>query len=203
MAELSIPPGYALASLYIRHTGISHVSIVTFGFAVSAPPITPSQASALMGLARAALAPLHDSEVSYERIVVIAGNDGPPLRVEAVNAGTGSRASQQISPPQVCYLVKRTTGFAGRRYRGRMYIPYVSSTAVDQFGKLTSGEQTLLNTFATNWGTNLFNAVGANTGNPMLLHAESPLSSTPLPTQVTSHIASQVVATQRRRLERS
>jgi hypothetical protein len=202
MAEMVIPPGYALASLYIRHSGISHVAIVTFGFAVAAPPITPVQAGALMGAARAVLAPLHDTEVSYERIVVIAGNDGPPLRVEAVNAGTGTRTTQQIAPPQVTYLIKRTTGYAGRRYRGRMYVPFVSSTQIDQFGKLSTSEQTLLNTAAANWGSNLFNNTTLNTGPPMLLHADSPLSATPLPTTVTNHTAAQVVATQRRRLER-
>jgi len=48
--------------------------------------------------------------------------------------GTGSTAS---TTPQVCLCLKKSTGFSGRAYRGRVYVPALPEGAVDNTGLIS------------------------------------------------------------------
>jgi hypothetical protein len=135
-------------------------------------------------------------------VVALIGNDGPLIRFEASGTTQGSRAAQVIMPPNNSYLIRKTTSFSGRRYRGRMFIPFVASgaAAVGQSGLLAAGELTILTARATALFTSLV-AAGPNASELSLLHAVG-LTSTPSPTTVASLQADDFIATQRRRLAR-
>jgi len=201
MADLEIPVGYGLWQFSMTHATIAHVAVTTVGFKVATPPYTQGQLVSALAAWATALQPLHDAEIVYNKAVALIGNDGPALRYETTGTTAGSRSTQVILPPNNTYLIKKTTAFAGRRFRGRMYIPYVSTNGVTQTGSLQSAEQTILVARASAILTALV-AAGPNASELSLLHAESALSATPSPTPVAALTAEAVVATQRRRLER-
>lgn len=200
MADLVVPTGFGLWTFYMQHTGIQHTAVCTLGFEVATPPYTSTNCANALSAWATNMAALHDSEVVYSRCVALIGNDGPPLRFEAVGTGTGSRSLIPIAPPNVTYLARKVTSFAGRRYRGRMYIPYVSNAGINQTGTLTSAELTILTARLAATVSALV-AAGPNAASLRLLHASSPLSATPTPTACVLQ-ADDFVATQRRRLER-
>lgn len=200
MADLQIPVGFGLWQFYLQHTGIQHTALVTLGFEVATPPYTQGQLASALSAWRTALQPVYDAEVSFSRAVALIGNDGPAIRFEATGITVGTRSSVTVAPPNVTYLIRKTTTFAGRRYRGRMYLPYVANAAIQQTGQLLSSEVTILNTATTALGTGLI-AAGPNAASFRLLHASSDLSATPTPTACALQ-ADDFVATQRRRLVR-
>lgn len=209
MAEVQIPVGYVQLIWSLVHTGIQHTALVTIGGKVESPPFTLANTTSCRSEFNTAYAPVHDNEVVYARCVALVGNDGPLLRYESNGTGAGTRAAQVVIPPNVSYLVKKTTAFSGRQYRGRMYLPYVSTNDVDQTGKLTTAATTLLNTANTNLLTNLVTVAGCNLSEVSLLHADrldangDPIpGSAPLPTPISSLAVGTFVATQRRRLKR-
>ena len=105
-------------------------------------------------------------------------------------AGTGGTG---LVTPNVAMLVKRNTGFAGRKNAGRMYWPWTLAEGnVDQLGVIDA-------TTTAAWQT-AFNAVftaltAISNTTPAILHADGSL-----PTAVTSFTVENQVATQRRRL---
>ena len=201
MADLDIPTGYGLWQFYMTHVGIGHTAIVTLGFKVATPPYTEVQGGNALAAFATAMAPLHDAEIVYARLVTLIGNDGPLIRFEAGGSTPGSRGAQIINPPNVTYLIRKRTSLAGRRYRGRMYVPFVSTTDSTQTGALTGTASTLLSARASALTTGLI-AAGPNASEFDVLHATSPLSVTPPPTTCTL-LSENFVATQRRRLVRS
>lgn len=202
MSELVIPPGFGLWTFHLQHAGISHTALVTMGFSVAAPPYTQANNNTTLTDVAAALAPLYDAEVTFSRLTTLIGNDGPALRFESAGTTTGSRTSQSITPPQTTYLLRKSTAFAGRRFRGRMYLPFVAELGTQQTGQLEASELTILTARAAALST-AFVGGGTGSGGMYLLHSESPLSATPAPTPITALSAQSFVATQRRRLRRS
>lgn len=201
MADLEIPSGFGLWNLEITHAGIAHKAITTLGFE-SDGSYAQADNDAVMTNWVTALRPLHDNEVTYGRMVTLLNVGGSLQRFESSGTTTGSRGASTIAPPQNTWLVRKVTGLAGRRYRGRMYIPFISIADVQQTGQLQTAAVTLLATACTSMFTNLIGA-GVSVLSLRLLHASSPLSATPSPTAITSLQAQNVCATQRRRLERS
>jgi hypothetical protein len=108
----------------------------------------------------------------------------------SVSIGGGEPTS--AAPPQVTYLLQKITGFAGRKNRGRMYLPGVSETHVGPNGQITGAKLTELAGLAaaalSNWATN-----GAEL---VILHTDP--ADTPRP--VVELSPSTLSATQRRRL---
>lgn len=209
MAEVQIPVGYVQLVWSLVHTGIQHTALVTIGGKVEAPPFTLANTTQCRSEFNTAFAPLHDSEVVYARCVALVGNDGPLIRYESNGTGAGTRAAGTVQPPNVAYLLKKTTSFSGRQYRGRMFIPYVNPLDTDQAGKMTSGGTTLLNTAGAALLANLVSVAACNLNEVSLLHADrldangDPIPGTaPLPTPIVSLAAGTFVATQRRRLNR-
>lgn len=202
MADLVIPTGYGLWTFELQHAGIQHTALVTLGFKVATPPYTQAQCANALAQFATSMAALHDNEVTYARCIALIGNDGPLIRFEASGTTTGSRAAVTILPPNVSYLLRKTTGFSGRRYRGRMFIPFVAQGGgvVGQNGQLAAGELAALNARGVALLANLV-AAGPNASELSLLHAVG-LTATPSPTPITTLAGDDFVATQRRRLAR-
>ena len=201
VADLTIPTGYALLTFSQQHTGIAHTALVTLGIEIAAPPFTAADAADCLNAWQTAVKPLWDAEVVISRCVALVGNDGPPFRYDVTSSVTGTRSSVVIAPPNVTYLVRKTTAFAGRQYRGRMYLPYVNSVGITQTGALQSSELTVLTTAMNAITSNLIGAT-PNVSNLVLLHSDPLSGGPPPPTVIASLSAQATVATQRRRLER-
>lgn len=172
--------------------------MVTWAAEIDTPPWTQGNTNQLRSLLNSALLPLYDAEWSFPKVVVIAGGD-PPTRFESTASTVGTASTQESSPPQVSYLLKKSTGFVGRRYRGRVYLPAANEQSVNQDGSVSSGMQTTLATAAAAITSALNDVTGGNnTGGHHLLHSEVETD----PTPVTALNVSAWVATQRRRLVR-
>ena len=102
-------------------------------------------------------------------------------------------ASGTISPPQVCFLLRKITALGGRRNRGRLYLPGVREAAYDDEGKLTSTANSELVSAADG----LIADLGTADMTMEILHSDGGT-----PTDVTSLAVGQFLATQRRRLKR-
>lgn len=107
------------------------------------------------------------------------------------NVGTGTTFS--AVPPNSCILVKKKTNLAGRKFRGRMFVPCwpigegnVSEAGVVDAAVLTQ-VQNAVNVMVSQWLT--------DDAPPVLLHSD-----TTAPTNIVSHVADGRLATQRRRL---
>lgn len=133
-----------------------------------------------------------DSSTSLIEVVTyLRAGPGDPF----IGSWTGSLVGGQpgpAAPPQVAVLLQKQSGLAGRRNRGRMYVPSVVSSNIDEDGTLDSGAQTAWNAaagvflaacLAQDIDLQIFHETGADT-----------------PTLVTALVAANTVATQRRRL---
>lgn len=96
--------------------------------------------------------------------------------------------------PQASLLVRKNTGRAGRRFRGRMYPPSQVYTATyDRGGTMTGGS---LDAYQAGYD-NFYDSFSAVASEPYLLHNDETA-----PTAITSFLVDPRVATQRRRTGR-
>lgn len=110
-------------------------------------------------------------------------------------AGSGT-VGGDISSPQVQCLVKKVTGAAGRKNRGRMYVPDVAEAVVDQSGVINVTGRGRADLVATAFFTGVL-GVAADFTVPVLLHTDATT-----PTVIVGFTVEVKAATQRRRLER-
>lgn len=108
-----------------------------------------------------------------------------PVNLPGTTSGTGT-------PPQVALLIRKETGLAGRRNRGRMFLPQPGNNNVGEDGLVNATPlatyQAAADAFLADLATNLVPMV--------ILHEDSGIA----PTPVSALVVSNVVATQRRRL---
>lgn len=120
--------------------------------------------------------------------------------VEAPQNIVGTLAQQNL-PPNTAYLVKKSTGLAGRANRGRVYVPpyEISEGTIDNSGYLSGAGQALRQ---ASWNTFLAAVEAITPGNTtlQLLHTSTLVDPTPNSTTVTAVTVDGRVATQRRRL---
>lgn len=200
MAQLVIPPGFAHMAMTVVDGGTGHKCVVTDAFGILATPWTQANTDALFTDLANAFHGLYDSEWTIGPLDVLVGNDGPLIRFEHTGTSGGTRTAAVTPPPQVTYLVKKQTGFAGRAFRGRSYWPFGGpQTAINEDGTLGSSEATTLALAASSWYTAL-NHTANNTNGQVLLHSAT--STTTVPTPVVAFTPERSVATQRRRLKR-
>lgn len=129
----------------------------------------------------------------YNGVHILVGNDGPLGEFDsATTAGGGTRSGDLVSP-QVQGLLKKSTAFAGRKNRGRMFIPDMSEAQVDNGGLINSGGQALLQDIANAWRIAVPAASGLIT-DPVILHTDATA-----PTVITAMLAEARVATLRNR----
>lgn len=189
-----IPPGYAEVVSEFTIAGDGGPAIVAFG--VSVDLITdPTELAEQIG-------PVWDttpglllsmsSTVALREVRVTVGQDGGPDTIGSASFNLVGQNSANAATPQVAYLLRKQTGFGGRAYRGRMFIPGVVEGNVDDSGLLDTSFRTAFQSAADTF----LDALDGQ-GNPMVLLHTSPLIA---PTPVISLVADAKVATQRRRL---
>lgn len=154
-------------------------------------------AEAMAAIWEATMLDIQVSSITLDEVIVRQGpnEDGPTGTTAVGLAGThiGSGSS-----PNTAYLVKKNTALGGRRNRGRFYIPGVDEDKVDPSGSITPAW------VATVQGVvdDFYDAFGAATVLPVVLHERVPGPTQPAPTDITSFTLESTVATQRRRLRK-
>lgn len=146
------------------------------------------------------LAPAYKAQITagsfWRGVRIIVGNDGPPGEFNSASsagAGTPTGDTEQL---QVQGLIHKATGLAGRKFRGRMYLPDILDSQCDSQGNLNASAIAKLQGIADAW----FGLHGAEDliGDPYLLHADGLTA----PTLITAMSVEGKVATQRRRFRR-
>lgn len=122
----------------------------------------------------------------------------PTIPVSDLGAqAVGNRAGDHL-PPQVAGLVTLRTALAGRAYRGRKYIPFVSEDDSDINGHPTAAililMQALASVYASVTVVNNAGATGTATLTPVIYNRAAHTTQ-----PITSYIARSSWATQRRR----
>jgi hypothetical protein len=191
------PPGFAQVRLVWTLSGDLEPFNTLFGVSNDSDV---SAAAVAQNVADAFVIAFSGSEMatgsSLQRVDAQLGQDGGegPVGTSIQNyIGTSGGACL----PQNCAgLIHKRTALAGRKGRGRMYLPsfFLPEASIDSIGALNSALVTNL----TN-SINSFLSGLTTEGVPMVLFHES---SPPSPTLVTSLQVDPIIATQRRRLRK-
>lgn len=146
------------------------------------------------------LAAVYKSQLStasrFNGVHVIVGNDGPPIEFDSNSSAGAGLVSASLMTPQVQGLIRKSTAFGGRKNRGRMFIPDMVETQVDDTGNIDSTGRGKLTAIANAW----FDMTSADAvyGDPQILHTDGVTA----PTVITAIVTETRVATLRRRYTR-
>lgn len=194
--------GYAQCSYRLKHSALPRNAYITFGVH---PTLTdPVAIATAIAVAYTPIQTFMDSNVTMTEVRVSYGIDGSADLVGIAPAVLVGSRSGNSSPPNVATLLHKQSARGGRRGRGRMFIPWWSSTIdYDEVGAFNSTYLTNANTAAASWLT----AMSTGGVPVVLLHRNSkpgiPHPTPPgAPNTVTSMTCDGLVATQRRRLGR-
>lgn len=124
------------------------------------------------------------------------GASGGSVAFELTSDLAGSIVQGATAPPNVAALIRKHTAAAGRANRGRMFVPGVTDSQLEDDGKFASGEYTSWLTAATG----LFQDLTTASIPPFILHSPASGGGVPAPTAITSLTVDQLCSTQRRRL---
>ncbi len=127
------------------------------------------------------------------------GSAAPDAVYQATSTFVGPGTSAPL--PQNCaYLIHKRTGLAGRRNRGRLYLPGPGEDAVDAVGGISSANVAAVQTRATDWLASVNTLVGVTT--MYILHQGPAGAPAPSPTAISQLQVDPRIATQRTRLRR-
>jgi len=120
--------------------------------------------------------------------------------VNGIHAESDAMTGSATPLPQNCaFLVQKRTGKAGRRNRGRWYLPGVPESIVGSDGTVIESNRAALQTAAQAFLTGMPAAAG---GLVMVILHSTGVSGVPAPTVVTQMVVDSRIATQRTRLRR-
>lgn len=200
---LIIPPGFLQAVYEMQLTGDSEPMVITMGHEIDSASGANGEDAAddLFGS--------FNFEVFYDfmasvytltGVTVYVGNDGPPSVFTSTVAPSTAVGGGTCVPPNTAYLIRKRTDLAGKRGRGRFYLPGVREDQVDNVGNVLPATQTVLNTALESWHDYLTGGTGARLYPPVVLHRSEGIGVEPPPTPITTFVTDGKVATQRRRL---
>lgn len=200
---LIIPPGFLQAVYVMRLTGDSEDMVTTCGHELDGASGANAEDAAddLFGaFAANIMEGFVGSPVSLVAVDVYIGSDGPNVVNSSTEPPYPGGGSATLVPQNTAFLVRKRTDLGGRRGRGRMYIPGVAESTVDNVGDLADATVTGLQVSLDNWYAALTSAVGARYYPPVVLHRSEGAGIEPAPTPITRFVMEKRVATQRRRL---
>lgn len=200
---LLIPPGYLHAVYEFSFTGDAEPMVTTCGHEID----TASGASGdlapndLFNLYANNLLTGQAADVTLVGVTVYVGQDGglPLVFTSDEPAVAGSGGADSL-PPNSAVLVRKRTDSAGRRGRGRMYLPGVPRGQVFDTGLLNTTYVSNLQLEATAFHEALTALPGGRLYPPVVLHRSEGAGVEPAPTPITHFIVEDRIATQRRRL---
>lgn len=107
--------------------------------------------------------------------------------------------SSEVAPPNVSYLVKKLGPLLVGQRTGRMYLPGIPESAVDENGVIAPATVTALQDLLDDFLSGLD---GAGVNNLVLVHFTGPTDTTGTVSQINSLALQNVAATMRRRLRK-
>lgn len=201
----NLPVGHGDVSWIHQQTGVSSPYVCTMSFNFTSQPTETimNDLHAVWGLH---VMPLIQTAISLVRTHAFykmdASNDTVHDSTLAPVPGVGAPATSATSP-QVALLVRKHTALAGRRNIGRMYLPGLGESAVDNVGSINSTQLQQAETAMAAFFAEIVQY------NPEIVHSkqfddeEEPVPPTPpAPTPITRLSVDNFCATQRRRLNR-
>lgn len=200
---LIIPPGFAQAVYRHRRSGDTEDMLTTCGHEIDSASGANAEdiANDLANAWIANIVPGYSGPTTFVGCDVYVGQDGPdPLVVTSSVAAVAGPNSNALAPQNCAVLVRKRTDAAGRRGRGRMYIPEVPESSVNDVGTLDSGFVAAVNSRFDAWRDFLVGGVGARLYPPVVLHRSEGIGEEPPPTPITAFVCETRIATQRRRL---
>jgi hypothetical protein len=123
---------------------------------------------------------------------------GPVQIAVTINPIQGTGSASPLPQNSAALFHKRSAN-AGRRNRGRFYLPGLGEGSVDPAGRISIGEINAFNSLAANFLAGV--RAAASIAEMVILHSDG-VSSAPAPTVVTFMNLDPVIATQRRRLRK-
>lgn len=135
-------------------------------------------------------------------VTLYVGQDGgPPAIYESTGTPITGGISSAPLPQNCCQLVRKRTSAAGRRGRGRMYLPPPAEGQVDPQGTISSADVAITQAAVDDWLAELGTpTLGQPAMPPVILHRSEGAGVEPPPTPVTALTVDGRIATQRRRL---
>jgi hypothetical protein len=200
---LIIPPGFAQIVFSLSLEGDSELMVTTLGVELDtgSGANVDDIANDMFTAFNVNIMPMLPTTYWLEFVTAYVGQDGPgPLIVESTSARDNGGASGEAVPPNTAWLVRKRTDLAGRRGRGRMYIPGVLEGSVDRVGVVGDTAQGNWQAALDSFYEDLTSAVGARYYPPVVLHRSEGAGVEPAPTPITTLVIDSKVATQRRRL---
>lgn len=198
-----IPSGFGQVLHQLRLVGDPEPMAVTYGVALDAGGVTDpvSMADGLHEAFFAAFAgQLNGSYTLYSTEVKWRGSAVADLSV-VVHVEPKTMTSTGAALPQnTAALIHKLSASAGRRNRGRFYLPGLREGEVNDTGLINSGSITGFNNALATW-LNKFATLMPQVDAMVILHNLG-ISGAPPPTPVTQLLIDPVVATQRRRLRK-
>lgn len=200
---LIIPPGYLQAVYVFLRDADSEEMVVTCGHELDAASGANSEdcADDLFGAFNTHLVPHLSSPTQFIGVVCYVGQDGGgSLVVESAQPAVRGPNTGTVVPQNTAALIRKRTGLAGRRGRGRMYWPDVPESQVGNTGDLATSYMEPFQQGLDDWYEALTGLVGGRLYPPVVLHRSEGIGPEPLPTPITRFVLEGRVATQRRRL---
>ncbi len=200
---LIIPEGFGHVTHQLRLAGDPEPMAVTYGVAIDAGGVT-NAATLLDELHEAFHAAftgslplswtLYQTELKWNDDVVA------DLRIAIHVEPKAMSAAGAALPQNVAGLVHKLSSQAGRRNRGRFFLPGLREGEVSDTGQITTNSITGINAALATW-LNKINTLMSQVDGMVILHSTGITGAGP-PTLVTQLLIDPVVATQRRRLRK-
>ncbi len=199
---LIIPTGFAQAVYEITLLNDPQPMVVTLGHDVSAIVGTMQTAAELLHTRfQDTIRTEMGNDYRFEGVSLYVGQGvGPPLVFESTQVGANGLGGASSLPQNCAHLVRKRTSAAGRRGRGRLYLPGVNESSVNNIGVMDNVFFTAIQNKLNSWYAALTAPTTGVALPPVILHRAEGIGVEPAPTPVTVFSLSSTVATQRRRL---
>lgn len=196
MTTTIIPNGYAEIGVEFMRTGATIPAVITFGVLLKA---TPTGAGIALDVKNAwtAAGSMNGAQPTSMTAVTVrykAVYGGVPLAGSAPAGWAAGGGNPTLMSPAVALVARKSTGIAGRAYRGRMMIPWCSEADADNNGVVAGAVVTAYNAGLSAFRVALAAAGRAQINGMYLLH-----SSAIAPTAVTALALRATVGTVRER----
>lgn len=190
------PPGFALVAYKWSLSGDNQDMVSTVGVDLNANNQSlQAQADALADKFTAGFgAAEFMTGWTYKGVTLRVGQPGGGTAVAEAPRNVAGTFNAETPPQNCSLLIKKLTAVAGRRNRGRMYLPpfCITESAVTKNGQILAQNVTDIQTNLNQWLGSDFAWV--------LLHGDLPAPLAPTP--ISAFVLDNVIATQRRRLRR-
>lgn len=203
---LIIPVGFAHAVYEFSLTGDPEPIVTTMGHdlsAVSGGDYTDAANDLMFAFAVAWAARLSNVYTLTGVSLYVGQDGGPPAVYESTDAAVPMTQSGPALPQNCAFLMRKRTSRAGRRGRGRCYIPGVNEESVGHTGIISPSSLTNYQASADMWYDELVNpGAGAVAMPPVILHRSEGISTPGTPTPILSFLLDDQIATQRQRMRK-